>query len=278
MGGDKAMNKRIQQLDIDAPARSGGIAAPPAQNGGIADTPARNGSIADTPERHGGIAETPVRSGAIPETPVRSGAAAAASYRAGAGFRIAKRGFDLAVALAALPLIGLTALILLVINPVWNAGPLFFLQTRMGRDCRPFRAVKFRTMRPAGRIMRGPDDPLETDRITPLGQFLRHSRIDELPQFFNVLAGHMSLIGPRPDYWDHATHYLDSIPAYRQRHMVRPGITGLAQVDGGYAEGVDATVEKTRHDLRYIRGSGIAMEFYVLWRTIYVVCTGFGAR
>jgi lipopolysaccharide/colanic/teichoic acid biosynthesis glycosyltransferase len=60
--------------------------------------------------------------------------------------------------------------------------------------------------------------------------------------------------------------------------MVRPGITGLAQVDGGYAEGVDATVEKTRHDLRYIRGSGIAMEFYVLWRTIYVVCTGFGAR
>jgi lipopolysaccharide/colanic/teichoic acid biosynthesis glycosyltransferase len=88
----------------------------------------------------------------------------------------------------------------------------------------------------------------------------------------------MSLIGPRPDYWDHATHYLDFIPAYRQRHMVRPGITGLAQVDGGYAEGVDATVKKTRHDLRYIRGSGIAMELYVLWRTIYVVCTGFGAR
>lgn len=195
-----------------------------------------------------------------------------------AGFRIAKRAFDLVVAIAALPLIVLTALVLLAINPVWNAGPLFFLQTRMGRDCRPFRAVKFRTMRPANRIMRGPDDPLEADRITPLGQFLRRSRIDELPQFFNILAGHMSLIGPRPDYWDHATHYLDSIPAYRQRHTVRPGITGLAQVDGGYAEGVDATVEKTRHDLRYIRGSGIAMEFYVLWRTIYVVCTGFGAR
>ncbi|MEE8454358.1 MAG: sugar transferase [Limibaculum sp.] len=195
-----------------------------------------------------------------------------------ASFRIAKRAFDLVVAIAALPLILLTALVLLAINPVWNAGPLFFLQTRMGRDCQPFRAVKFRTMRPVNRIMRGPDDPLEADRITPLGQFLRRSRIDELPQFFNVLAGHMSLIGPRPDYWDHATHYLDSIPAYRQRHMVRPGITGLAQVDGGYAEGVDATVEKTRHDLRYIRGSGIAMEFYVLWRTIYVVCTGFGAR
>ena len=206
------------------------------------------------------------------------GAILTAAHPTTASFRIAKRTFDLVVAIAALPLILLTAFVLLVINPLWNAGPLFFLQIRMGRDCRPFRAMKFRTMRPANRIMRGPDDPLEADRITPLGQFLRRSRIDELPQFVNVLAGHMSLIGPRPDYWDHATHYLDSIPAYRQRHTVRPGITGLAQVDGGYAEGVDATVEKTLHDLRYIRGSGLAMELYVLWRTVFVVVTGFGAR
>jgi lipopolysaccharide/colanic/teichoic acid biosynthesis glycosyltransferase len=215
---------------------------------------------------------------ARPAAPAEGRCLQAARHPTGAGFRIAKRTFDLLVAIAAVPLILLAALILLAINPVWNAGPLFFRQTRMGRDCRPFRAMKFRTMRPANQIMRGPNDPLEIERITPLGQFLRRSRIDELPQFFNVLAGHMSLIGPRPDYWDHATHYLDSIPAYRQRHLVRPGITGLAQVDGGYAEGVDATVEKTRHDLRYIRTSGVAMELYVLWRTIYVVCTGFGAR
>jgi lipopolysaccharide/colanic/teichoic acid biosynthesis glycosyltransferase len=194
------------------------------------------------------------------------------------GFRILKRSFDIVVALAAIPLIAITAIILLTLNPVWNAGPLFFLQTRMGHDCRPFRAIKFRTMRPAHRILRGPDDPLEADRITRLGQFLRRTRIDELPQFLNVLAGHMSFIGPRPDYWDHAMHYLDTIPGYRQRHVVRPGITGLAQVDGGYAEGVDATVLKTRHDLRYIRGNGLGMELYVLWRTIYVVFTGFGAR
>lgn len=193
-------------------------------------------------------------------------------------FRGAKRGFDILVALAALPLILLVAMVLLAINPVRNAGPLFFLQTRMGRGCRPFRAVKFRSMRPSSRIMRGPDDPLEADRITPLGKFLRRSRIDELPQFINVLAGDMSLIGPRPDFWDHATHYLDTIPGYRLRHAVRPGITGLAQVDGGYAEGIDATVEKTVHDLRYIRGSGFTTEFYVIWRTIHVVFTGAGAR
>jgi lipopolysaccharide/colanic/teichoic acid biosynthesis glycosyltransferase len=201
-----------------------------------------------------------------------------AIHSTSASFRFAKRAFDLVVTVVGLPLILFTALILLAINPIWNVGPIFFLQTRMGRDCRPFRAVKFRTMRPASHILRGPDDPLEIDRITPLGQFLRHSRVDELPQIFNVLAGHMSLIGPRPDYWDHAIHYLESIPTYRQRHSVLPGITGLAQVDGGYAEGVDATVEKTRDDLRYIRDSGTAMELYVLWRTINVVLTGFGAR
>lgn len=197
---------------------------------------------------------------------------------ASVGFRITKRLVDIAVALAALPLLGVTALILLAVNPIGNVGPLFFLQTRMGRDCRPFRAVKFRSMRPARHILRGPNDPLESDRITPLGQLLRRSRIDELPQFLNVLAGQMSVIGPRPDYWDHAQHYLDTVPGYRQRHTVRPGITGLAQVDGGYAEGVDATVQKTNYDLRYIRGSGLRMELYVLWRTIHVVFTGAGAR
>ena len=194
------------------------------------------------------------------------------------GFRVVKRILDIAMALAAVPGVVLTAIALMLINPIWNAGPLFFMQTRMGRDCKPFRAIKFRTMRPAGQITRGPDDPLESDRITPLGQFLRRARIDELPQFFNVLKGDMSVIGPRPDYWDHAQHYLDTIPGYRQRHVVRPGISGLAQVDGGYAEGIDATVQKTRDDLRYIRGIGLRMELYVMWRTIIVVFTGFGAR
>lgn len=195
-----------------------------------------------------------------------------------AAFLLAKRVFDLGAGLAALPVIGLAALVLLLVNPIWNPGTIFFVQSRMGRGCRPFAAIKFRTMRAAGRIRRGPDDPLEAERITPLGRFLRRSRIDELPQFLNVLMGQMSLVGPRPDYWEHAIHYLDTIPGYRQRHLVLPGITGLAQVDGGYAEGLDATMAKTRLDLDYIRGSGPAIEAYVLWRTVVVVCTGAGAR
>lgn len=199
----------------------------------------------------------------------------------GRGFALGKRVFDLAVALMALPVLGLVSALLLLANPVANRGPLFYLQRRMGRNCAPFVMVKFRTMRaadPGAGAARGPDDPLERARITPLGAVLRRTRIDELPQFLNVLAGDMSVIGPRPDAWDHAIHYLDAVPGYRERHTVRPGITGLAQVDGGYAEGILATVEKTRFDMRYITGLGLAMEAYVLMRTVRVVCTGSGAR
>lgn len=189
-----------------------------------------------------------------------------------------KRGCDMGGALLALPLVGCVALILLLLNPIWNRGPLFFVQTRMGRDCTPFQAYKFRTMRCTSRIERGPNDPLETDRITRLGALLRKARIDEMPQFFNVLRGEMSIIGPRPDYWDHALHYAETVPGYRERYSVRPGITGLAQVDGGYAEGVDATRMKTRYDLRYIERASYGMDFYVLRRTVVVVFTGLGAR
>ena len=194
------------------------------------------------------------------------------------GYLAGKHLLDLAVAIFALPVIAVLSLVLLVLNPIWNRGPLFYAQTRMGKDCRPFRALKFRTMIVATEIARGPNDPLETERITRLGHFLRRTRLDEIPQLLNVLLGQMSLIGPRPDYWDHAIHYLDSVPGYRQRYTVRPGITGLAQVDGGYAEGIEATVRKTRHDLRYLGIIGFRTDWYILRRTVAVVLTGWGAR
>ncbi|HUF55157.1 MAG TPA: sugar transferase [Thermohalobaculum sp.] len=189
-----------------------------------------------------------------------------------------KRAVDIASALVAMPIVLFFCVVLVIANPIWNPGRLFFLQKRMGHGCRSFITIKFRTMRDAPRITRGPEDPVECERVTRLGRLLRVTRIDELPQFINVLGGEMSLIGPRPDYWDHAVHYLQSVPGYRERHKVRPGITGLAQVQTGYAEGISATVRKTHIDLRYIRTRSARMELYVVWRTLVVLSTGFGAR
>lgn len=195
----------------------------------------------------------------------------------GRSFALGKRVFDVVAALAALPVVALSAALLLLLNPIANRGPLFYTQQRMGRNCKPFTMIKFRTMSEGPESPRGPDDPLEQARITPLGRVLRRTRMDELPQFFNILAGDMSLIGPRPDVWDHAVFYVDAVPGYRERHTVRPGITGLAQVDGGYAEGMVATAEKTRLDMRYITELSLDMEAYVLRRTVAVVFTGDGA-
>lgn len=192
-------------------------------------------------------------------------------------FRIAKRIFDVLVSIALLPgLIG-AILVLLVMNPFYNQGSIFFIQKRMGRDCKPFHAIKFRSMRKATKITRSADDPLEVDRITRLGNFLRKSRLDELPQILNVLLGDMSLIGPRPDYIDHAQEYLQTIPGYRERHMVRPGISGLAQTELGYSEGTNATRRKVQADLYYIMHRDIGLELWIFWRTLSVVARRAGS-
>jgi lipopolysaccharide/colanic/teichoic acid biosynthesis glycosyltransferase len=186
-------------------------------------------------------------------------------------FSFAKRVFDIALSIALLPVLAILIVCLIVLNPSMNRGGLFFVQQRMGRDCSPFNAYKFRTMTEASCVTRGPNDPLERDRITRLGGFLRSTRLDEVPQILNVLKGDMSLIGPRPDYYDHAVAYLDVIQGYRERHMVRPGISGLAQTEIGYVEGLDATRNKVKADLYYITHAGFALEAWVFWRTLQTV-------
>lgn len=187
-------------------------------------------------------------------------------------YQAAKVLFDLIFStLVLVPAVVITALGLLVLNPIFNPGPLLYAQIRMGRGCKPFRAYKFRTMQPGNGRHRGPDDPIETDRITPLGHFLRRARFDELPQILNVYRGEMSLIGPRPDYFRHAHHYMRTIPGYRARHAVRPGISGLAQIELGYAEGLDATRLKTAADLDYIRRANFRLDTWILWQTMVAV-------
>jgi len=160
---------------------------------------------------------------------------------------------------------------MLLLNPFLNRGKLFFVQKRMGRDCQPFYAIKFRSMKYIDRITRSADDPIEHDRITRLGRFLRKTRIDELPQVLNVLKGEMSLIGPRPDYYVHACAFKAAVPGYRERHVIRPGISGLAQVDLGYIEGTDATRGKVAKDLHYIHHAGFRQEFRVLVATLVTI-------
>ncbi len=192
-------------------------------------------------------------------------------------FKIAKRLFDIIVSLALLPGLVGAIVVLLVLNPFLNRGTIFFVQERMGRNCKSFKAIKFRSMTATSNITRAANDPLEVERITPLGQFLRKSRLDELPQILNVLLGDMSLIGPRPDYYDHAIEYLNTIPGYRERHIVRPGISGLAQTELGYIEGTDATKRKVKADLYYITHRNFALESWIFWRTLSVVARRAGA-
>ena len=193
------------------------------------------------------------------------------------GFLVFKRVFDIGVSLALLPILGLAGLTIFAINHFLDPGSLFFVQKRMGRHCIPFHAFKFRTMVAAPVIERGAFDALEQHRITRLGRFLRRSRLDELPQVINVLRGEMSLIGPRPDYIAHAEAYLEQVPGYRERHAVRPGISGLAQVTHGYVDGLDGVVKKVAADLHYIREASIRIDLWIAWRTFVIVIFAKGA-
>jgi lipopolysaccharide/colanic/teichoic acid biosynthesis glycosyltransferase len=191
-------------------------------------------------------------------------------------FWVNKRIFDILVSLMLLPLFFIIAIILLLLNRFFNPGKLFFIQERMGLDCEGFFAFKFRSMTHSEEIIRKHDDPIETNRITPLGKVLRKMRIDELPQILNVLKGEMSLIGPRPDYYIYALEYLKCVEGYRERHTIRPGISGLSQIRLGYVESLEATSKKTSIDNYYIQNVGYINELKIILNTILIIIRGMG--
>jgi lipopolysaccharide/colanic/teichoic acid biosynthesis glycosyltransferase len=180
------------------------------------------------------------------------------------------------VSILLLPLLILICLILLSLNHFFNSGSLFFIQKRMGKNCEAFNAIKFRSMKSIDKITRKYDDPVELNRITSLGRIMRQSRIDELPQIINVLKAEMSLIGPRPDYYLHALVFLKNIDGYRDRHSIRPGITGLSQIRLGYAEGLEATIKKVIIDNYYIKNVGYKIELKIVFSTILIIIRGLG--
>jgi lipopolysaccharide/colanic/teichoic acid biosynthesis glycosyltransferase len=193
-------------------------------------------------------------------------------------FIACKRGFDVVFSLLFLPCVLVISVFLLVLNPFFNRGPLFYTQKRMGKDCTVFTIYKFRSMRPSTTIRRSANCPVETNRITRLGCWIRQTRIDELPQLLNVLKGDMSLIGPRPDFIDHALTYIETVPGYHARHMAKPGISGLAQVRLGYIEGEAATRHKARIDNFYIANMGFGLDLLIFIQTISVILNRFGAK
>lgn len=181
------------------------------------------------------------------------------------------------IVLASLGLVLASPLIVAGALVVWlqDRGPCFFAQTRIGKNHIPFKIYKLRTMRPA--VAEGARYTQKGDaRITPVGRFLRASRLDELPQIWNVLRGDMSLIGPRAEWDKLVEEYEHEIPCYYFRHLVKPGITGWAQVNYPYGGNLEDTVRKLEYDLYYIRHFSFTLDASIVLKTIHVMLFGKG--
>ena len=184
-----------------------------------------------------------------------------------------KRALDVLGALILLVVAGLPMIAIALAIRLGSPGPALFRQRRIGLHGEPFEMLKFRTMRES-------DDPgvSSLGRITPLGARLRRYRVDELPQLINVLQGTMSLIGPRPEWSETATEFFELIAHYPYRHLVRPGITGWAQVNQGHVTDVADAKIKLEFDLYYVKHLSFALDLVIGLRTIMTVATGYGAK
>ena len=197
--------------------------------------------------------------------------------RVGGGplYRFAKRAFDVISCSVALVVLAVPMAAIAFMIKRQDPGPAIYAQTRVGKGGRLFKVYKFRSMyadaEARGAQWAAGDDP----RVTPLGRKLRNSRLDEIPQFWNVVKGDMSLIGPRPERPVFHEAFCGRIDGWEQRLAVRPGITGLAQVEGGYEL---LPKEKARIDIEYIENRSVALDLSIVRRTLRTMVTGEGAR
>jgi exopolysaccharide biosynthesis polyprenyl glycosylphosphotransferase len=193
--------------------------------------------------------------------------------------RVVKRMFDVVVSsllLAfALPVATITALAI----RLEDGGPIFYRQQRVGLRGRPFRLLKFRSMRvdsESDGVARWAS--AGDRRVTKVGAFIRQTRIDEIPQVLNVLKGEMSFVGPRPEQVAIVEELSQTIPYYRYRHMVKPGITGWAQINYRYGASVEDAYQKQKFDLYYIKNYSLALDFLILVQTVRVILWPHGVR
>jgi exopolysaccharide biosynthesis polyprenyl glycosylphosphotransferase len=176
--------------------------------------------------------------------------------------------FAVVAIIVSAPLMLLTALAV----RLTSAGPILFRQTRVGLNGKTFTLYKFRSMvvnaeAETGAVWAKKNDP----RVTKIGGFLRQTRLDELPQLINVLAGHMAIVGPRPERPEFVTVLSEQIPFYRQRHAVKPGVTGWAQINYKYGESIEDTIVKLEYDLYYIKNLSPSLDAYIIFHTVKVM-------
>ena len=188
---------------------------------------------------------------------------------------LAKKLTDLFFGLTALVFFIPICILIALLIKITDLGPVFFLQERHGLNGKKFKMYKFRSMKvhDDSSVVQAKKNDY---RLTWIGKIIRKTSLDEVPQILNVLKGEMSLIGPRPDYYIHALEYLKNIEGYRERHIIRPGITGLSQIRLGYIEGLEATAKKVNIDNYYIRNVSYIIEFKIIINTIFVIIRGMG--
>jgi len=160
-----------------------------------------------------------------------------------------------------------------------SPGPILYRQVRVGMDDVPFTVYKFRSMRVdaeavTGAVVASKDDP----RATKVGRIIRRLRLDELPQLYNTLKGDMSIVGPRPERPEFVRDLSQKIPYYRQRHCVRPGITGWAQINFKYGETLEDTMTKLEYDLYYIKNMSLSLDTYIIFHTVKTMLLSRGAQ
>ncbi len=189
-----------------------------------------------------------------------------------------KRLADLLIVIVSLPFLMLVLLIVAILIKLESPGPVFFKQKRVGLGNKDFVMYKFRSMHDSSLLDNACFAQEVDKRITRFGHVIRKYRIDELPQFFNVLKGDMSLIGPRPEQRFFVERFESELPFYMYRHMVRPGISGWAQVMHGYSADTDSTRIKLEYDFYYIRNFSLWLDLLILIKTIKTMLSGFGAR